>query len=524
MRLRPWLALGLLLVLAPRARADDPLPGAPPAAPGGDDDPAPPPPGPDPGEALYRKAVEQQAKEQWKAAQKTFKKLIEQFPDSKYVEEAEDRSAPNAFLGVSCIREGGPPERRLDVALMGDGYMLEDQNTFEKHAKGELDLLFGEPLYAEYESYFNVWCFRLASKEDGVDAGGPPEPVDPTDKKKYKRHIREFSTALNCKAAGPQGQVMADRGRVNHYLRYLPVNDGQTIAFAQKGILGMGGGGLATTGPKGVVVHEFGHGFLDLLDEYQNQPGPPPGQFSAANATTDPKNPPWKHFLAKKVPGVDVIEGGATYQKGVWRPAPSCAMNVGGGRYCPVCREAGVLRIYDYVSPIDEALPEGDSAQVGPGLPNPIVVVPMRPKTHALEVEWFARPIRVKTQDPEKKRAEEETDSTGIGMQSKQVHQGPWRGNLRISDGPRTPLRGERLKDLDKREKGGRVRHSPDVSGLKPGRYEVTVVVRDTTQIPGEPFPWVIKDAHRLLEERRSWTVDVVAASSPTPSPPAMDR
>ena len=33
-------------------------------------------------------------------------------------------------------------------------------------------------------------------------------------------------------------------------------------------------------------------------------------------------------------------EGGATYQKGVWRPARSCAMNSAGntGGYCPVCR------------------------------------------------------------------------------------------------------------------------------------------------------------------------------------------
>ena len=74
------------------------------------------------------------------------------------------------------------------------------------------------------------------------------------------------------------------------------------------------------------------------------------------------------------------------------------------------------------------------------------------------------------------------------------------------------PLRGEHLKDVDKREKGGRVKHSPDLSGLKPGRYQLTVVVRDSTWIPGEKFPWVLKDTYGLLEERREWTLDVVAA------------
>ena len=28
--------------------------------------------------------------------------------------------------------------------------------------------------------------------------------------------------------------------------------------------------GIATTGPRGVVVHEFGHAFVGLLDEYAN--------------------------------------------------------------------------------------------------------------------------------------------------------------------------------------------------------------------------------------------------------------
>ena len=110
-------------------------------------------------------------------------------------------------------------------------------------------------------------------------------------------------------------------------------------------------------------------------------------------------------------------------------------------------------------------------------------------------------------------------------METKQIHRGPWRGGERVSDGPRTPLRGERLKDLDHREKGGRVKHSPELTGLKPGRYLLTAVVRDTTLIPGEKFPWVLKDPYGLLEERREWTMDVVASGgTPTPAPSAMDH
>ena len=63
-------------------------------------------------------------------------------------------------------------------------------------------------------------------------------------------------------------------------------------------------------------------------------------------------------MLKKKVKGVGIYEGGATFQKGVWRPARTCAMNIGGNQYCPVCREQTLLVIYEYVSPIDEATPD----------------------------------------------------------------------------------------------------------------------------------------------------------------------
>src|SRR5688572_32697725 len=47
--------------------------------------------------------------------------------------------------------------------------------------------------------------------------------------------------------------------QVMRWRKYLECSDGLTIAFAKKGKLGMGGGGIATTGPLVAVVHEFGH-------------------------------------------------------------------------------------------------------------------------------------------------------------------------------------------------------------------------------------------------------------------------
>ena len=44
---------------------------------------------------------------------------------------------------------------------------------------------------------------------------------------------------------------------------------------------------------------------------------------------------------------------------------------------------------------------------------------------------------------------------------------------------------------------------------LEPGLYRITCRVRDTTELRGEKFPWVLKDELGLLESERVWWVVV---------------
>lgn len=502
---------------------------------------------------LYREGVELQAKGQYVAARRRFWRLLDQSPDSPFAPEAEDRSGDengNAFLGVTPMGAHGPSPRRIDVALMGDGYLLEKQEVHDKHAVAELDLLLGEPTYGAYRTYFNFWCFHLASAETGVDE--VPRVPDEEEaerrrtRKKQPRPARQFSTALDCKAAGPQGQVMANPSRVFHYLSYLDEHDGLAIVFAQKGQLGMGGMGIATTGPRGVVVHEFGHAFAWLLDEYANNPGPPMGHVEAANATTYKERPPWQHFLDARVPKVGIFEGGATFQTGVYRPAASCAMNTGGGDpYCPVCREQTILTIYTYVSPIDEVTPApGTLARDGDGFPE-FRALPMTPTTHALEVRWFLGPKPAVTQEaepepeppsededltPEERRlkarrearpADEAPVAPATPQPEKPAEEEPLsplpdllprkEGQIRraMGTGRDAPPVGQEIPAKRVKREDGRYAYVPTLPPLGAGEHLLTVVVRDPTRIKGERFPWVLKDDRGLLEDRRSWVLVV---------------
>jgi hypothetical protein len=424
---------------------------------------------------------------------------------------------------VEPLRIGGPSARRIDVAFLGDGFVLtsKEQKQLGDWAELCLKVLFADASFEEYGDYFNFHHVRLASAEEGVDEMLSDEEkakIDERNKRRRKDKKYEWNTALDCKAAGPQGQVMSDSSLVYKWLAVADRaqqgvgDDGLVIVFAKFGKLGMGGGGIANCGrpDKSVTVHEFGHAFVGLLDEYANAPGPPSWAIRAPNATTDPENPPWKHFLDAKVKGVDVLEGGATFQKGVWRPAASCAMNSAGNAqgYCPVCREASVLRIYSYIDPIDASSPatetDVDAVEGGDAV---LSVVPMQPRKHDLDVTWH---VEVGGTRPAPKAPEEGSGFIYGGDYAGYGGVGSFTGGDRRLDEEHTkecdaPPTGD-LSRLAKEVKtrGEPTRHQFALGRLAPGRYKITVRVHDAT-------PFVLKDEKHLLEARRTWWVTVRA-------------
>lgn len=468
----------------------------------------------------YKRALDLQRHGKFKAAQKALRDMLEKFPNSKHKSDAEARSDDNAFLGCEIIHKSGPPERRIDVTVMGDGFTIddEDQDLQKKWAMLALSVLWAEKSYDDYRDYFNFYFVRLGSLEEGVDPNYSPADkarIEERNKSRTRKRKTEFSTALDCKEAGPQKQVMADRNLVFRWLKVAAKetpgcqDDRLVIAFARFGILGMGGGGIANVGrpDKSVTVHEFGHAFVGLLDEYSNNPGTPLEPIRAPNASTtdDREKVPWAHFLRAKVPGVDVVLGGATYYKGVWKPSKNCAMNSAGHLgYCPVCREACVLRIYSYVNPIDTFEPSNTQELIVNANSDKVVsVTPMKPRSHALDVSWFVEPIAEDVAMPE---IAERT--TGPRPRNRLYDLLGGRTGARAAEdraAMAAPPQGKKdALGTTRKGKDGAIENVFPVGRLKPGRYRVTADVSD-------PTPFVLLDEKHLLEERTTWFVKVVA-------------
>lgn len=256
------------------------------------------------------------------------------------------------------IKYSGNPAHKVDLVFVGDGYTKAEQTKFEQDAKRFANALFNCPPFDKVKKDFNVWGVQVVSEESGVDFSG--EGV-------YK------NTALNA-------------GFYTFGIdRYLTTRDIQAVrdavwetptdaVFILVNTDRYGGGGFYNFYALGsadnaktasVFVHEFGHSFAGLGDEYYYASA---GQDEFYNLQYEPWEPnitslkqfdkKWKDLLPEETPiptpigeegeadKLGVYEGAGYMRKGLYRPYKHCMMK-DLKAFCPVCQRA-ILRMVDY--------------------------------------------------------------------------------------------------------------------------------------------------------------------------------
>ncbi|HKE00307.1 MAG TPA: M64 family metallopeptidase [Planctomycetota bacterium] len=413
----------------------------------------------------------------YELAREVLTQLLRKHPSSPEAEIARDLVGDNAFLRVKTLEEHGSPENRIDVYVLGDGYTIDAQDAFDTAARNVPKTFFLCPTLAEYRNFFNFRQMNVASHEDGLD-----------------RPTRTYDTAMHGKETGPErAHVTVDYETVRRYLRYAPDSEGLAVVIVKRGGLGTGGDGIAVIGggPDMSVVHEFGHSFGGLLDEYVDPAGHAGANRRSVNVTDDPDpaRVPWKHWLDAGVRSVKIYEGAAGRLKGAWKSnTGGCVMEQGDRDFCVVCREQMVREIYRRVSPIDQATPAETVVSIGPSEKKEFTVKCLRPETHPLEVEWRLerRPIGETAPPPRAKPDKAPRNRTQPAL---------------------APVAGDKVQL--------RSGLPPGTSGvalfgsrLEAGRYLLTARVHDPTPKDGG-HPWVLADPEHLLEDRVSWVIAV---------------
>ena len=172
-----------------------------------------------------------------------------------------DRTAPPPEGKAWAVFENGPPAEKVDLLLMGDGYTAAEMGKWHADAKRLADILFAASPFKERRSDFNVWALDTPSAESGV--ARPSDGV-------YRRSPLRAS----YDAFGSERYVLIfDNKRMREAAAAAPYDFVEIVANDRK----YGGGGIhnlfATVAADNastpyVFVHEFGHHFAGLADEY----------------------------------------------------------------------------------------------------------------------------------------------------------------------------------------------------------------------------------------------------------------
>ena len=313
-------------------------------------------------------------------------------PRDKFV----DRSRPPSPGALMELQRMGDPATKVDLLVLGDGYTAAERGKFEKDARRFMEALFSTSPFREHQKDFNVWGLCPAAEESGVSR--PSSGI-----------YRRSPVGSSYDTFGTERYVLTMENRtLRDVASFAPYEFIEILVNGQT----YGGGGIfnqyATVAIDNlwagyVGVHEFGHQFAGLADEYYISSV---AYLPAANKTEpwepnvtamlDPANLKWKDLVAAGTPiptpwekdefdrferdiqrqrrelraagkpeaemeelfrkerakedamlGSEKYAGkvgafeGANYEaKGYYRPEVDCIMFTRHNRFCAVCRRA----------------------------------------------------------------------------------------------------------------------------------------------------------------------------------------
>lgn len=178
-----------------------------------------------------------------------------------------DRSPRKPMYPVHELMHNGPSAEKVDLLILGDGYARADMAKFRSDAKHFNDVMFSTPPFSTHKSDFNVWTIEVESPQSGINI---------PDKNIWK------GNTLGCayKTFGSARYVLTGE---NKTLRDIAAAAPYDFILILVNDTRYGGGGIfrlyTTTYTKEetkgaewqmdyVYVHEFGHSFAGLADEY----------------------------------------------------------------------------------------------------------------------------------------------------------------------------------------------------------------------------------------------------------------
>jgi hypothetical protein len=176
-----------------------------------------------------------------------------------------DRSKGVAPAPLITIQKMGEPGTKVDFLILGDGYTAAETKKFEADARRLTEALFATSPFKEHRKDFNVWAICPPAAESGISR--PSTGI-----------YRDSPIGSTYDAFGSERYVLTfDNRAMRRAASFAPYEFVEILANNRT----YGGGGIfglySTVAADNawanyVFIHEFGHHFAALADEYYTSP------------------------------------------------------------------------------------------------------------------------------------------------------------------------------------------------------------------------------------------------------------
>ena len=234
------------------------------------------------------------------------------------------------------LHQPSDSSRCIRIAFVAEGYTADEMDHYLSDCQKAIASLFNHEPFKSMQDRFQIIALKSPSVDSGTSEPSMGSHFDTFYSDRYLTtlHLKRLHDVL----AGTPYEHIIILVNTEHY----------------------GGGGIYnsynlsyTGGPQflPVVVHEFGHSFGGLADEYAYGEDDPiyfddtepwePNITTKATAFIK-----WENLI--KAGKAGLVEGGGYQEKGVWRGCENCRMRTNEEpEFCPVCQQA-LVKLIDF--------------------------------------------------------------------------------------------------------------------------------------------------------------------------------
>jgi hypothetical protein len=273
------------------------------------------------------------------------------------------------------------------LVILGDGYTVGEMSKFNDDARNFSKALFSESPYLEYENYFNVYAIETPSNESGANHPrvGPDNhdyignhPLLIVDN--YFGSTFDFEGIHRLLVATKMSEI------TNVLANNFPSYD-IAIIIVNTDFWGGAGGVFATATANfpEIIIHEIGHSFSKLADEYFAG-----DQFFVESINMTKENDlaiiKWKNWLNNN--GINIFSyEGSSVALNWYHPHENCKMSNVSSPFCSVCVEGTIEKIHSIISPIDAFSPSNkDNTNLSKSISFNLDL--NKPNPNTLNIEW----------------------------------------------------------------------------------------------------------------------------------------